>query len=262
MSSPLRREDVAKVAKLARLTLSEGELDMFTEQLGQVLEHARGHRSPRSGRRHSPPLTPSDSSTWCAETLFVPACRATTFSPWRRTPKTAASPCRASWEKRREKRPGDRAGRAQWRSSAEGELSRALTAIAARNEELHVFLHVDEEGALEVARTVDQRIAKGEDVGALAGVPIALKDNLCQIGVPTTAASRILSGWRPPYSATVVERVLAAGAVPVGKTNLDEFAMGSSTENSAFGPTRNPLDPTRGCPAARRAVPPPRSRPA
>ncbi len=131
------------------------------------------------------------------------------------------------------------------RSSAEGELSHALAAIAARNEELHVFLHVDEEGALEVARTVDQRIAKGEDVGALAGVPIALKDNLCQIGVPTTAASRILSGWRPPYSATVVERVLAAGAVPVGKTNLDEFAMGSSTENSAFGPTRNPLDPTR-----------------
>ena len=130
-------------------------------------------------------------------------------------------------------------------STAEVELSRSLASIAARNDELHVFLHIDEEGAREAARRVDERIAKGEDVGPLAGVPIALKDNLCQTGVPTTAASHILSGWRPPYSATVVERVLAAGAVPVGKTNLDEFAMGSSTENSAFGPTRNPHDPSR-----------------
>jgi aspartyl-tRNA(Asn)/glutamyl-tRNA(Gln) amidotransferase subunit A len=130
-------------------------------------------------------------------------------------------------------------------SSAAAELDRSLAAIAARNEELNVFLHLDHQGALEAARRVDERLAKGEDVGALAGVPIALKDNLCQIGVPTTAASKILSGWRPPYSATVVERVLAAGAIAVGKTNLDEFAMGSSTENSAFGPTRNPHDPSR-----------------
>ncbi|MCU1362585.1 MAG: aspartyl/glutamyl-tRNA(Asn/Gln) amidotransferase subunit [Acidimicrobiaceae bacterium] len=130
-------------------------------------------------------------------------------------------------------------------SSAEAELARSLAAIAARNDELNVFLHLDHQGALEAARRVDERLAKGEDVGALAGVPIALKDNLCQIGVPTTAASKILSGWRPPYSATVVERVLAAGAIAVGKTNLDEFAMGSSTENSAFGPTRNPHDPSR-----------------
>ncbi len=79
----------------------------------------------------------------------------------------------------------------------------------------------------------------------MAGVPIVLKDNLCTRGVPTTCSSKILEGWRPPYTATVVERVLAAGAVPVAKTNLDEFAMGSSTENSAFGPTRNPRDPSR-----------------
>ncbi len=130
-------------------------------------------------------------------------------------------------------------------STADAELSRSLTSIAAGNDELHVFLHIDEEGARRAARAVDERVAKGEDVGPLAGVPIAFKDNLCQVGVPTTAASRILSGWCPPYSATVVERVLAAGAVPVGKTNLDEFAMGSSTENSAFGPTRNPHDPSR-----------------
>ena len=121
----------------------------------------------------------------------------------------------------------------------------SLRAIRARNEELNVFLHVDEHGAMAAAARVDDAIARGEDPGRLAGVPIALKDNLCQVGVPTTCSSRILEGWRPPYSATVVERLLDAGAVPMGKTNLDEFAMGSSTETSAFGPTRNPLDPTR-----------------
>ena len=121
----------------------------------------------------------------------------------------------------------------------------SLRAIRARNEELNVFLHVDEDGALATAARVDDAVARGEDPGRLAGVPIALKDNLCQVGIPTTCSSRILEGWRPPYSATVVERLLDAGAVPMGKTNLDEFAMGSSTETSAFGPTRNPLDPSR-----------------
>ncbi len=130
-------------------------------------------------------------------------------------------------------------------SSAAAELGIAREAIAARNDELHVFLHLDEEGADAAAAAVDAAVARGEDPGPLAGVPVALKDNLCQRGVPTTASSKILEGWRPPYTATVVERLLAAGAVAVGKTNLDEFAMGSSTENSAFGPTRNPLDPTR-----------------
>ena len=129
--------------------------------------------------------------------------------------------------------------------SATSVLEGALDTVRARNDELNVFLYVDEAGARAIATRIDERVAQGEALGPLAGVPIALKDNLCTTGVPTTCSSRILEGWRAPYNATVVDRLLVAGAVPVGKTNLDEFAMGSSTENSAFGPTRNPLDTTR-----------------
>ena len=124
-------------------------------------------------------------------------------------------------------------------------VEESLTAIRARNEELNVFLYVDEDGARAAAALVDERVRRGEDPGLLAGVPIALKDNLCTTGIPTTCSSKILEGWKPPYNATVVDRLVAQGAISMGKTNLDEFAMGSSTENSAFGPTRNPLDPAR-----------------
>ena len=129
-------------------------------------------------------------------------------------------------------------------SSASAELQSSLSVIEEKNGAINAFLYVDTDGAKKFAAEVDARIANGEKL-PLAGVPVAIKDNLCQTGVPTTCSSKILADWRPPYTATAVERLLAAGAIPVGKTNLDEFAMGSSTETSAFGPTKNPLDLSR-----------------
>ncbi|MBA8991317.1 aspartyl-tRNA(Asn)/glutamyl-tRNA(Gln) amidotransferase subunit A [Curtobacterium pusillum] len=116
-----------------------------------------------------------------------------------------------------------------------------LDRIQAVDGDVHAFLHVNQ-NALATAKSIDSRRAAGDDLGPLAGVPIAVKDVLCTQDMPTTSGSKILEGWVPPYDATPVAKLRAAGLVPLGKTNMDEFAMGSTTEFSAYGPTHNPWD--------------------
>ena len=131
------------------------------------------------------------------------------------------------------------------KAKAEAVAESHLERIRQEDPKVRAFIRVLEDEALEAAREVDAKVAEGKDPGILAGVPVALKDNLNVRGVPTTCGSKILEGYVAPYDATVVERLRLHGAVIVGKTNMDEFAMGSSTENSAFFPTKNPHDPTR-----------------
>src|SRR6185437_9870053 len=134
------------------------------------------------------------------------------------------------------------AGRIRRRETSAVEVTQAhLDRIGAVDPAVRAFLHLDADGALAAAAAVDQSLQRGDaPVSPLAGVPLALKDVFTTIDMPTTCGSRILQGWRPPYDATVTRRLREAGVVILGKTNMDEFAMGSSTENSAYGPTRNP----------------------
>src|SRR5687768_2932155 len=127
-------------------------------------------------------------------------------------------------------------------TSARAVAARAVGAAERLNDTLNAFLQIDREGALRRAEDLDGVEGGG---GLLRGVPVAVKDNICVRGMQATCGSRILAGYHPPYDATVTERLLAAGAVIVGKTNCDEFAMGSSNENSAYGVVRNPWDTER-----------------
>src|SRR3954470_17892138 len=117
-----------------------------------------------------------------------------------------------------------------------------LERIRARDGALHAFLHVDDKSALAAAEASEQRHKAGRALGPLDGMPIGIKDLIHVEGMPTTAGSKILEGFVPPFDATVTQKLKQAGAVLLGKLNLDAFGMGSSTENSAFGPTRNPFD--------------------
>lgn len=118
----------------------------------------------------------------------------------------------------------------------------SLQAIRNKEKEIHAFISIDEEGALRQAEEVQKKIEKGEQTGPLAGVPVAIKDNICTLGIKTTCASRILHNFVPTYDAHVIKSLKDAGAIIIGKTNMDEFAMGSTTETSAFGVTKNPAN--------------------
>ena len=123
-------------------------------------------------------------------------------------------------------------------------VSVLLEKIYDEDQKLHSYLYINEK-AIEEAKKVDEKIAKGEELGTLCGIPISIKDNICTKNMPTTCGSKILENFYSPYDATVIERLKSQGAIIIGKTNMDEFAFGSSTENSAFGPTKNPFDKKR-----------------
>ena len=246
--SEISAEQVAHLANLARIALTEEEIEHLTAELGQIMQ------AVEKVSEVATPDVPPTSHPIPMQNVFrddvVGDNVLTRRAGARGRPRVRRLAVRGLGD------PGGGAVSDLIRLSA-AELGERLAAgdvssveatrahldrIAAVDGAVHAFLHVEGERALETAAGIDRRRAAGEQLGPLAGVPIAIKDVLVTEGMPSTAGSRILEGWIPPYDATPVRLVREAGMVPLGKTNMDEFAMGSSTEHSAYGPTHNPWD--------------------
>ena len=256
MSDRITTADVVHVAKLARLALTDDEIARTTAQLGDMLEHF-ADIDDLDLAAVVPMTQPYPLSNVLRDDVVQPgldrdevlAAAPDTFEGrFRVPPIIGLGGVMAAVEIAAAVRSGTR--------TAVDVLEEHLAAIDAREGKLHAFNTVlADEAQLRRQRSTPQSPPAGTSVRSPA-CPWRCKDNMCRAGIPTTCSSKILEGWRPPYDATVVQRLRDAGAVLVGKTNLDEFAMGSSTENSAFGPTRNPHRPS-ACLAGRAVAAPP-----
>ncbi len=247
MPDGITRERVEAIAALANLELDPAEAELFARQLGEFLAYADAVQ--QIDTTGVPPTTHVATAHVAERADETRPCL-----PTRRRARGRARHRRRPVQgppSHRMTRPGSlrdlRRAIAGGERTAADVCREALDRIGRRDPALHAFNAVSADRALARAEAIDRDAARWRDA-PLAGIPVALKDNLCTRGLATTASSRILEGYVPPYNATVVDRLEAAGAVVIGKTNCDEFAMGSSTENSAFGPSRNPwaLDRTPG----------------
>ena len=251
----ITEQEVRYVAGLANLKLTDAEVARFQADLDGILEHIDKLNEidtsgvepmaqvlfdaeetatlarRRTGAAAGQPGGPGQRSA-ARRRLFQGAQGDRTVNPW-----IIAIPSLTIGRVRE--------GLLSRRFSAAELAAEALRFAQAENPKTNAYLHFSPERALAAARRVDEQIARGEDPGPLAGVPVAVKDVILTKGVRTTCGSKLLANYVPPYDATAVERLEQAGGVIIGKTNCDEFAMGSSTENSAFGPVRNPVAPDR-----------------